>query len=104
MAEGFPTVQLALVAVLICAVGLAACGRKGPLDLPPSSLATPAAPAGSTSAAPAGSVTPTAQVLPGQYPPGTTQPDPSKAGFDANGNPVAPPGPKRDFFLDFLLR
>jgi hypothetical protein len=27
-----------------------------------------------------------------------------KTGFDANGNPVAPPSERKSFFLDFLLQ
>jgi predicted small lipoprotein YifL len=44
--------RLALIGVLVAALGLAACGRKGPLDLPPSAglagdAAQTAAPPGS---------------------------------------------------------
>ena len=35
-------VRAALAAVLVSAVGLSACGRKGPLEPPPSAAATPA--------------------------------------------------------------
>ena len=34
-------VRLATIAALIAALGLAACGRKGPLDPPPAALAGP---------------------------------------------------------------
>lgn len=34
--------RAALAAVLISAVGLSACGRKGPLERPPSAQVTPA--------------------------------------------------------------
>jgi hypothetical protein len=39
----------------------------------------------------------------GPLPPGSPQETAPKTGFDAQGNPVAPPGPKRSFFLDPLL-
>ena len=35
-----PFVRLALIGVLAASFALAACGRKGPLDPPPSALAT----------------------------------------------------------------
>jgi hypothetical protein len=39
----------------------------------------------------------------GPLPPGSPQETAPKTGFDTHGNPVAPPGPKRSFFLDPLL-
>jgi predicted small lipoprotein YifL len=45
--------RLALIGVLVTALGLAACGRKGPLDLPPAASAEAAqGSAGTGSAAP----------------------------------------------------
>lgn len=76
--------RLALAAVLIAALGLAACGRKGPLDLPPE--------------ASLGQQSPAPPVVP---PPGSTPA--AEAGFDAQGNPIAPPGQRRGFILDPLL-
>jgi predicted small lipoprotein YifL len=78
-------VRLALAALLSAAVGLAACGRKGPLDVPPDpALAEPAT------------------TLP-PPPPGAPEAANAKYGFDAQGNPVAPTGPRKRFFLDPLL-
>jgi predicted small lipoprotein YifL len=34
-----PLFRLALIGVLVLACGLSACGRKGPLEAPPGSLA-----------------------------------------------------------------
>jgi predicted small lipoprotein YifL len=77
--------RLALAAALSAALGLAACGRKGPLDLPPEAAL--------------GQQTPAPPVVP---PPGTAPPV-AQGGFDAQGNPIAPPGPRRGFILDPLL-
>ena len=83
---------LVLAAVLLAALSLAACGRKGGLDLPPgASLAEPAA-------APPPVSSPSALLLPGAAPAPTVQ-----NGFDAYGNPVAPAGQRRGFILDPLL-
>ena len=72
--------RLAVAAALIAALGLAACGRKGPLELPPNSLAEQPAPTAAQ----------TAQAV---------QPD--------SGGPVAPAtdarAPKKRIFLDWLL-
>jgi predicted small lipoprotein YifL len=67
--------------VLICALLLSGCGRKGPLDPPPSALQQPGAPVN---------------------PDGTPAPGTQK-GFDEFGRPIAPTGEKKHFFLDFLL-
>jgi len=114
--------RLALAAAVVAALGLAGCGRKGPLDLPPSDTAAPAAPAatgapGTSNAAPAASVFSPSSFLPGASsssaaPPapgapgvaGTPQDTAAKTGFDAQGNPVAGPGPKKSFFLDPILQ
>jgi predicted small lipoprotein YifL len=91
--------RILLAAAVTAALSLAACGRKGPLDLPPGDgppaggLTTPSPPA--TISGPA--------FLPGSSsaaPPAT----PAQTGFDAHGNPVAPPGPNKPFILDPLLR
>ena len=72
---------------------LAACGRAGPPEPPPgpafSSYPPPAAP-GPVAAAPGA-----AQGTPEQA---------QKNGFDAYGNPIAPPSERKSFFLDFLLQ
>jgi predicted small lipoprotein YifL len=82
------SVSLALVAAIIAALGLSACGRNGGLELPPG-------PATSQ---------PTAAAAPDVSASGTPQDTGAKTGFDAYGNPVAPPGQKKPFFLDPLLR
>ena len=75
-----PFLRLALIGALVAAsLGLAACGRKGPLDPPPgASLA-------GDQAVPAGDV---------KYGPPVTGPD---------GKPIAPAGPNKRIPLDVLL-
>ena len=85
-----------LAALGFVAVSLAACGRAGPPEPPPGPAFSsypppPAAPAGPPIGAPAA----TAQVTPEQA---------QKNGFDAYGNPIAPPSERKSFFLDFLLQ
>ena len=83
--------RLALAAVMMAALGLAACGRKGPLEPPPAAaLADPQPTAARPSlgedndaAAPSG------------------EPAPRRA--QASAPPAASPPPKKSFFLDFLL-
>ena len=81
-----------MLAVLgVAAFSLAACGRAGPPELPPGpafgSYSPPAAgPAAPPIAAPA------------------TPDQAQKTGFDAYGNPIAPPSERKSFFLDFLLQ
>jgi predicted small lipoprotein YifL len=74
------------------ALGLSACGRAGPLELPPG----PAA--GNTPASPQ------LTAADGSAAPGTAQDTALKTGFDSQGNPVATPGKKRSFILDPLLQ
>jgi len=66
--------RLTLIAALAAALGLAACGRKGPLE-PPPSAAIAAPPAGAASA----------------------------QRYDAAGKPIKPEGQRKTFFLDWLL-
>lgn len=76
-----PFFRLALIGALVAALGLAACGRKGPLDPPPvgSSLAADkAGPIGSESTA-------------------------AHPGVGPEGQPLAPAGPNRRIPLDVLL-
>jgi predicted small lipoprotein YifL len=84
---------LGLALVFVSAAGLSGCGRKGVLDPPPGAALTEPGPA----------VANAPSVVSAQ-PSGPAAQDPAKSGFDAAGNPVAPPGPKKSFFLDFLLR
>jgi predicted small lipoprotein YifL len=82
--------RIALAAVLTGALGLAACGRKGPLDPPPS--------AGLASDA---SYTPMPSLGgEGHFGIPPAAPPPAAAPAPASG---APPPPKKTFFLDFLL-
>jgi hypothetical protein len=90
---------LTLALLGAAALTLAACGRAGPLEPPPG---------------PAVGVSPTASAAPPPSPSSlvgppvasgpVTQEAAQKNGFDAYGNPVAPPGEKKSFFLDFLLQ
>jgi predicted small lipoprotein YifL len=77
--------QVAAVGALVTALGLSACGRKGPLDPPPAGGGAP------ETAAPIGS----AQLA---------SPHP-QSGFNEEGKAVAPPSSsqRRSFFLDWLV-
>ncbi len=93
------SVGLALAVAVVAALALAACGRKGALELPPGPATQPpvaAAPATPSSFCRARHVR-----LAGQQ-----QEDAAavKTGFDAHGNPVAAPGTRKSFILDPLLQ
>jgi predicted small lipoprotein YifL len=91
---GRPLLRLALIGALAASLGLAACGRKGPLDPPPG-----ASLAGEPQAAPApGLVSPNR----GPTPIGGQNKD-DNPGVDENGQPIAPKGPKKHIPLDVLL-
>jgi predicted small lipoprotein YifL len=81
----------AALAAGIAAIGLSACGRAGPLELPPG---------------PAVSAAPSAQLTQpdGSPAPGSPQDAAVKTGFDTQGNPVATTGKKKTFILDPLLQ
>lgn len=88
---------LTLAVLGTAVVTLAACGRAGPLEPPPG----PAVGVSPTASAPP---SPTSLVgAPAANGP-VSQETAQKNGFDAYGNPVAPPGEKKSFFLDFLLQ
>ncbi len=72
-----PFLRLAMIAALAAALGLAACGRKGPLDPPPG-----ASLAGDKSAAKNNGGPPV---------------------MSREGRPTAPPGPDKHIPLDVLL-
>jgi predicted small lipoprotein YifL len=78
--------RVAVVGALVAALGLSACGRKGPLDPPPSAASH------SAQAAPDGAVPQSG--LPGRQP-----------GVGNDGKAVAPPptGQNRPFILDWLV-
>ena len=80
--------RIAAIGALVAALGLSACGRKGPLDAPP------AAAGHSAQAAPA------PDGVPQSGPPGQPQ-----IGVGSSGKAVAPPpsGQNRPFILDWLV-
>lgn len=75
--------RLALICALAASLGLAACGRKGPLDPPPGASLT-----GEPQADMPGLMSSTGQTQPRQG--------------DA-GQPTAPKGPRKQIPLDVLL-
>jgi predicted small lipoprotein YifL len=79
--------RIAAVGALVAALGLSACGRKGPLDPPPSAASH------SAQAAPAPDGVPQSG-LPNRQP-----------GVGTDGKAVAPPptGQNRPFILDWLV-
>jgi predicted small lipoprotein YifL len=84
--------RLALIGVLAAALGLAACGRKGPLDPPPGASLE-------------GEPQPNAPGLisnKGVRPIGSNSDD-DYSGVDENGQMRAPKGPKKRIPLDNLL-
>ncbi|HEY1473024.1 MAG TPA: lipoprotein [Pseudolabrys sp.] len=83
--------RLALIGALVASLGLAACGRKGPLDPPPG-----ASLAGEQTAAPNPMSNPLATPIGGQAKDGNP-------GVDSNGRPLAPKGEKKQIPLDVLL-
>ena len=84
-------VRVAFAVAGLAALTLAACGRVGPLELPPGPAAAPA---------------PSAQLKSpdGSPVPGSPEDGALKTGFDSQGNPVSPPGQKKSFILDPLLQ
>jgi predicted small lipoprotein YifL len=73
-----PLLRLAMIAALAASLGLAACGRKGPLDPPPG-----------------------ASLAGDQTVPGSNAKYPPILGPD--GKPLAPGGPNKPIPLDVLL-
>jgi predicted small lipoprotein YifL len=84
--------RLALICVAVASLGLAACGRKGPLDLPPG---------GSFAGEPQASV-PARTSGPMVLPIGG-QAKNNEPGVGPDGRPQAPKGPNKRIFLDGLL-
>ena len=87
-----PFFHLALIGALVASLGLAACGRKGPLESPPG-YQSEAQPQATT---PGLMGTRTATPIGGQAKEGF-------AGVDSSGRAVAPPGQKKRIPLDVLL-
>jgi len=82
--------RLAVIGALAAAFALGGCGRKGPLDLPPSAGA----------ASPAQAASPNVGLSPVAEPQAPATP----AAFDAQGRPVAPSNaPKKRLPMDWLL-
>jgi predicted small lipoprotein YifL len=89
-----PLTRFATLAALAAALSLAGCGRKGPLDLPPSAVAEPAAAASPSPTRSSSGVNPMA--------PHHASPR-QEDSFTRTGEPVAPKGPKRPLPFDWLL-
>lgn len=87
-----PFLRLAVTAALVASLGLAACGRKGPLDPPPGASLT-----GQPQAQQPGLMSPV-----GVAPIGG-QASSGNAGVGPDGQPQAPNGPKKSIPLDVLL-
>jgi predicted small lipoprotein YifL len=84
-------IRVATIGSLAVALGLAGCGRKGPLDPPPSgAVAEP------VQAVPTG---PGPSMNPISGPAKSNAPN----AFGPNGEPVAAKGQKKSLFLDWLL-
>lgn len=78
----------AIIVLSLTALALAGCGRKGPLDLPPTASGAPTA----NAAAPTDTET-EAQRTPSVFNPT----------YGAEAGPAAPKGKKKSFILDPLL-
>ena len=91
--------RLPVAAVLAVALlALTACGRAGGLEPPPGPAVTGTPTAAATPPAPAA-------VVGGPVESGPAALEAAQnSGFDAYGNPVAPPGQKKSFLLDPLLQ
>jgi|SRR5471032_290041 predicted small lipoprotein YifL len=84
--------RLALIGIAVASLGLAACGRKGPLDLPPG-----ASYAGEPQASdPARASSPMISPIGGQA-------KDDNSGVGPDGKPQAPKGPKKRIPLDAIL-
>lgn len=88
-----PLLRLALVGVLAAALGLAGCGRKGPLDPPPGA---------SLEGVPQASM-PELMSDKGNAGPIGGQAKGGYSGVDESGQPLAPKGPQKRIPLDVLL-
>jgi hypothetical protein len=85
-----PLLRVAAAGALIACLGLAGCGRKGPLDPPPTAATGEAKPAGPSLVNPIAS-------------PIGSQPSASNPGVGPDGRPLAPKGEDKPFILDPLL-
>ena len=87
-----PFLRLALIGLAVAALGLAACGRKGPLDAPP----------GASMQGEPQANNPNLMSPMGATPIGGQAKD-DFAGVDSSGRAVAPKGEKKRIPLDVLL-
>lgn len=86
-----PLLRLAAIGVLAAALGLAGCGRKGPLDPPPGASLDGVAQAQSSE-----------MNMSGPAPIGGETVD-GYSGVGPDGQPIAPKGPQKRIPLDVLL-
>jgi len=86
----FRLAHFATIGALAAALGLTGCGRKGPLDPPPSAALTQ--PGQAATPEPALGANPMARA-----------PQTGPRAFDSTGRPVAPKGAKKPLPLDWLL-
>jgi predicted small lipoprotein YifL len=92
--------RLAMIGALAAALGLAGCGRKGPLDPPPgASLVEQGQAAPATGPA----VTSGPPGLAESLNPPLTPAKRSTEAFGPGGEPIAPKGQKKPVFLDWLI-
>ena len=87
-----PFLRLALIGALAASLGLASCGRKGPLDPPPGASLEGQPQANMPDLMSSNRGTPIG---------GQTQG--GNAGVGPDGQPLAPKGPKKQIPLDVLL-
>jgi predicted small lipoprotein YifL len=87
--------RLVLITALIAALGVSGCGRKGPLDPPPSALTDNQASA---------SGQPVVQRPALGEEGGNLLASPLDSGRPRTQAPTQPPPPPKNFFLDFLIR
>jgi predicted small lipoprotein YifL len=88
-----PFLRLALIGALVASLGLAACGRKGPLDPPPGA---------SLEGVPQANKPERMSTNRGATPIGGQARD-GNAGVGPDGQPQAPRGPEKRIILDGLL-
>jgi predicted small lipoprotein YifL len=87
-----PFLRLILIGAFAASLGLAACGRKGPLDPPPGASLTGAPQANMPDL-----------MVPKRAAPIGGQAQDGNAGVGPDGQPLAPRGPKKQIPLDVLL-
>ncbi len=88
-----PLLRLALIGTLVASLGLAACGRKGPLDPPPGA---------SLDGVPQANM-PELMSSTGRPAPIGGKSNDGNPGVGPDGQPLAPKGPEKTIFLDRLL-